>query len=128
VRTSFANNSNGIRIDNTTAAAPTNVIVQDSTIDTSATHGIAVVNPSTGTPQKDTVTVENTVVSNSTGDGIVANGVNSAAFLDKTTISGNAIGALTNNSGVINTYQNNVFTQNGYNLGTTTVLVNAAPL
>ena len=127
-RTSLANNANGIRIDNTSAAVPTNVIVQDSTVDTSATHGIAVVNPSTGTPQKDTVTVQDTVVSNSGGDGIVANGVNSAAFLSRTTISGNAIGALTNNSGVINTYQNNVFTSNGMNLSGTTVLVNAAPL
>ncbi len=128
VRTSFANNANGVRVDNTNAAAATNVVIQNSTVDTSATHGIAVVNPSAGTPQKDTITVENTVVSNSGGDGIVANGVNSSVFLDHATISGNAIGALTNNSGAINTYQNNAFTQNTNNLGGSTVLVNAAPL
>lgn len=128
VRTTLSNNSNGIRIDNTSAAAPTTVVVQDSTIANSSTHGIAVVNPATGTPQADMVTIDHSTISGNVGDGVVANGVNSTASLNNSVISGNGTGALTNNGGVISTYKNNVFTGNTNNLGASTVLTNATPL
>jgi hypothetical protein len=128
VRSLLSNNSNGIRIDNTSAAAPTNVVLRDSTVADSATHGVAVVNPATGTPQKDTVTIDRSTISGNAGDGVVANGVNSTAFLNNSVISGNGTGALTNNSGAINTYKNNAFTGNTNDLGGSTVLGTATAL
>jgi hypothetical protein len=128
VRTTLSNNTNGIRIDNTSAAAPTNVVISDSTVANSGTHGIAIVNPTTGTPQKDTVTVDHTIVSGNFGDGVVANGVNSTIFLNNSVISGNGKGAQTNNSGVINTYKNNAFTGNAADLAAGTTLVPATAL
>jgi hypothetical protein len=128
VRTTISNNSNGIRIDNTSAAAATNVIVSDSTVANAGTHDIAVVNPTSGTPQKDTVTINNSVISGAGGDGVVANGVNSVANLNNAVISGNGKGAQTNNGGVINTYKNNAFTANTADLAGGTVLTPATAL
>jgi len=128
VRTTISNNSNGIRIDNTNAAAPTNVNIRDTTIANSGTHDVAVVNPTSGTPQKDTVTIDHSTITNAGGDGVVANGVNSVANLNNNVISGNGKGAQTNNGGVINTYKNNAFTANTFDLAGGTTLTPATAL
>lgn len=113
VRSNLYNNSNGIRMDNTNAVAASTLAIRDTTITNSSTHGLAVVNPSTGTPFKDIATVDHSTISGNAGDGAVANGVNSTINLTNTVVTGNGTGVLTNNSGVVNSYKTNEITGNG---------------
>jgi hypothetical protein len=112
VRANLYNNSNGIRIDNTSASGITTVSIRDTSITNSSTHGLAVVNPATGTPFKDVATVDHSTISGNVGDGAVANGVNSIVNLTYSVITGNADGVNLANGGVINTYKTNEITGN----------------
>jgi hypothetical protein len=112
VRVNLYNNSNGIRMDNTSAAAASTLTIRDTNVTNSSTHGLAVVNPSTGTPFKDTATVDHSLISGNAGDGVVANGVSSVINLANTVVTGNGNGIGVNNGGVVNTYKNNEITGN----------------
>jgi hypothetical protein len=112
VRANLYNNSNGIRIDNTNASGITTVSIRDTSISNSSTHGLAVVNPTTGTPFKDVATVDHSTISGNVGFGAVANGVNSIVNLTYSVITGNGDGVNLSNGGVINTYKTNEITGN----------------
>ncbi|HEY1709266.1 MAG TPA: right-handed parallel beta-helix repeat-containing protein [Rhizomicrobium sp.] len=111
-RVNLHNNSNGIRVDNTTAAAVSTVAIRDTTISASSTHGLAAVNPSSGTPFKNTITADRMTISGNAGDGVVANGVSTIINLSNSVITGNVFGVNVSNGGAINSYKNNVINGN----------------
>jgi hypothetical protein len=108
-RVELYNNANGIRFDNTSAAAPMVAVIRDTIVSTSASQGVALANPGTGTPQKVTVMLDHVASVGNAADGLVVNGLNTIANVNNSQIQGNGnhgfnIGA---NGGTINTFKNN---------------------
>lgn len=112
-RTQLLNNSNGIRLDNSLASAASSISVQDTVVSNSLGQGIAVQTPATG-GFAGTIMLHHVTSSNNGVDGLISNGQLANIYVGDSVITNNTSkGVAVSNSGVITTYKNNQINGNG---------------
>ncbi|HTQ12378.1 MAG TPA: hypothetical protein VMH86_00780 [Rhizomicrobium sp.] len=111
--TQVYNNTNGIRIDAQGATGGSvNGVITNTVIDQTANHGLAL-NTGVGGTTKMNVVFDRSQSVNSTGDGAVANGPQVTLQLTNSVITGSSnLGVQVANSGVIDSYKNNIISGN----------------
>jgi hypothetical protein len=95
-------NSSGVRADATGTAGNVRATIENSSVSGNANDGVtAIANGSSGS----VAIVDKSAISNNAGSGVVAN--NATLLLGASTVTGNATGLSTANSGSLFTYKNN---------------------
>jgi hypothetical protein len=110
-------NSSGVRADATATAGNVRMTIENSSVSGNANDGVtAIANASSGS----VAIVDKSAISNNAGSGVVAN--NATLLLGASTVTGNAVGVSTANSGSLFTYKNNNINGNANdNVGAATV-------
>lgn len=98
-------NHNGIYLRATLNGAKIRATLQDSFVGGSTLNGLAANSGNTG--ETTTVMVKNSTFSNNTQAGIASNGPGTTIYLGNSTVTGNALGLTSANTGAIASYENN---------------------
>jgi hypothetical protein len=117
-RTAFNNGNYGLSVYGYDTG-PVAVAVTDSIAANNAYNGF-LVNTTYGRQPVSNLTLTNVQAVNNSGIGIQASGTNATLWLAHSTVAGNASGFSADTSGVINSFGNNYFADNGANTGSLT--------
>lgn len=105
--TSVSNNSlAGVKADGTSNTGGSNITVANSSVSGNTNSGISIFNP-VGGPVISVMVNHATVSNNGANGGLRADGANTTLRVGSSTVTGNAVGTVAANSGVINSYGNN---------------------